>query len=74
MQNTVAALHSLGHSARHIARQLGLNRRTVRRYTGAADAHAERSKCTTPEPKVATGSGTPEPPKCTTHDAMDSSR
>lgn len=66
MQNTVAALHSLGHSIRHIARQLGLNRRTVRRYIGAADAHAERSKCTTPEPEVATGSGPPDPPKCTT--------
>jgi transposase len=68
MQTTVIALHSLGHSIRQIARQTGINRRTVRRYIGAADACLAASKCTTSTPKVATGSVGPEPPKCTTHD------
>jgi len=56
MQNTVVALHSLGHSIRYIARQLGIKRRTVRRCIGATDACSEGSKCTTHDPKVATGS------------------
>lgn len=56
MQTTVAPLHSLGHSIRSIARQLGINRRTARRYIGASDVCLEGSKCTTSEPKVATGS------------------
>lgn len=66
MQTTVIALHSLGHSIRQIARQTGINRRTVRRYIGAADACLAASKCTTSTPKVTTGSVGPEPPKCTT--------
>jgi transposase len=68
MQNTVIALHSLGYSIRQIARQTGINRRTVRRYIGATDACLASSKCTTLTPKVATGSAGPEPPKCTTPD------
>jgi transposase len=54
MQTTVVALHSLGHSIRQIARQTGINRRTARRYIGAADACLAASKCTTSTPKVAT--------------------
>jgi hypothetical protein len=68
MQTTVIALHSLGHSIRQIARQTRINRRTVRRYIGAADAGLAASKCTTSPPKVTTGSVGPEPPKCTTSD------
>lgn len=72
MQTAVAALASRGHSIRHIARQLGINRRTVRRYLpavalGEASAGA---KCTTPQPQVTTGSGgsgeLPASAKCTT--------
>jgi len=66
MQTTVVALHSLGHSIRSIARQTGLNRRTVRRYVHASDVGLKGSKCTTADPKVATGSELPDQPKYTT--------
>lgn len=76
VQNSIQNLAARGWSARRIARELGLNRRTVARYLLAAangtTAGAEvtvgseplrelvdpvpDSKCTTPGPKVTTGS------------------
>ena len=52
-QNTIEQLIGLGWSRRRIAQELGINRRTVARY----------SKCTT---QVHTGSEAPEEAKCTT--------
>ena len=66
MQKAVVALYSAGHSIRQIARQLGLNRRTVRRYVGALEGISDTSKCTTPACQVATGSLVDAPAKCTT--------
>ena len=66
MRDSVVALYSVGHSIRQIARELGLNRRTVRRYVDASGADLLGAKCTTPDPEVATGSVSPEAPKCTT--------
>ena len=68
MRNTVIALHSVGRSIRQIARELGLNRRTVRRYVGASILGLTCSKCTTPDSKVAAGSVGSAGPKCTTPD------
>lgn len=66
MRNSVVALHSLGHSIRQIASQLGLNRRTVRRYIGAPGTDPPSSKCTTPALEVAAGSEGSGAAKCTT--------
>jgi transposase len=62
MQTSVVTLHSLGYSIRSIAHQLGINRRTVRRYITADQGGCPSSKCTT---QVATGSEGLKPPKCT---------
>jgi len=51
-QETIRSLHEKGWSERRIARELGINRRTVRRYA---------SKCTIPP----TGSPDEREPKCT---------
>lgn len=56
-QQAIQALIAKGWSVRHIARTLGINRRTVKRYAAAAP------KCTT---EVITGSVSPDAPKCTT--------
>jgi transposase len=55
-QQAIQALLTKGWSVRHIARTLGINRRTVKRYAAAAP------KCTT---EVITGSVPPDEPKCT---------
>lgn len=57
-QHAIQALIAKRWSLRHIARTLGINRRTVKRY-----AAATAPKCTT---EVTTGSGPPDEPKCTT--------
>jgi transposase len=57
-QHAIQALIAKGWSVRHIARTLGVNRRTVKRY---ADASAP--KCTT---EVIAGPVPPEEAKCTT--------
>jgi transposase len=57
-QQAIQTLIAKGWSVRHIARSLGLNRRTVKRY-----AEVAQPKCTT---KVITGSAPPDGPKCTT--------
>ena len=56
-QQAIQVLIAKGWSVRHIARTLGINRRTVKRYADAAP------KCTT---QVITGSASPGVPKCTT--------
>jgi transposase len=56
-QQAIQALIAKGWSVRHIARTLGINRRTVKRYAAAAP------KCTT---EVITGSVPPDESKCTT--------
>lgn len=56
-QQAIQALIAKGWSVRRIARTLGINRRTVKRYAAAAP------KCTT---EVITGSVPPDGPKCTT--------
>ncbi|MDP3850314.1 MAG: helix-turn-helix domain-containing protein, partial [Luteolibacter sp.] len=56
-QQAIQALIAKGWSVRRIARTLGINRRTVKRYAAAA------SKCTT---EVIAGSVPPDGPKCTT--------
>ncbi|MEI8039568.1 MAG: IS21 family transposase [Verrucomicrobiota bacterium] len=56
-QQAIQALIAKGWSVRRIARTLGLNRRTVKRYADAA-----APKCTT---EVTTGSAAPGEPKCT---------
>ena len=56
-QQAIQALISKGWSVRRIARTLGINRRTVKRYADAAP------KCTT---QVITGAEPPAAPKCTT--------
>jgi predicted transcriptional regulator len=56
-QQAILALTAKGWSVRHIARTLGINRRTVKRYADAAP------KCTT---QVIAGSVPPDAPKCTT--------
>ena len=57
-QQAIQALITKGWSVRHIARTLGINRRTVKRYADAAP------KCTT---QVITGPVPPDGPKCATH-------
>lgn len=57
-QQAIQALRAKGWSVRHIARTLGINRRTVKRYAGSA-----QPKCTT---EVIAGSAPPDEPKCTT--------
>ncbi len=57
-QQAIQALAAKGWSGHRIARTLGINRRTVKRYASGAG-----SKCTT---EVTTGSGPPDEPKCTT--------
>ena len=56
-QQAIQALIAKGWPVRRIARTLGINRRTVKRYAGAAP------KCTT---GVIAGSAVPDAPKCTT--------
>ncbi len=56
-QQAIQALIAKGWSVRHIARTLGLNRRTVKHYGVVAP------KCAT---QVITGSVPPDEPKCTT--------
>jgi predicted transcriptional regulator len=56
-QQAIQALIAKDWSVRHIARTLGINRRTVKRYAAAAP------KCTT---EVITGSVSPDAPKCST--------
>jgi transposase len=56
-QQAIQALVAKGWSVRRIARTLGVNRRTVKRYASAAP------KCTT---EVIAGSEPPDEPKCTT--------
>ena len=73
-QQAIQALIAKGWSVRHIARTLGLNRRTVKRYADAAapkcttevtigSAAPGEAKCTT---QVTTGPAAPDEPKCTT--------
>ena len=73
-QQAIQALIAKGWSVRRIARTLGVNRRTVKRYAaeGAAKCTTEvttgsdtsdESKCTT---QVTTGIALPDEPKCTT--------
>ena len=57
-QQAIQALAAKGWSGHRIARTLGINRRTVKRYASGAG-----SKCTS---EVTTGSGPPDEPKCTT--------
>jgi transposase len=57
-QHTIQGLITNGWSIRRIARTLGINRRTVKRYAAVA-----APKCTT---EVATGSVPPDESKCTT--------
>jgi transposase len=57
-QQAIQALNAKGWSIRRIARTLGVNRRTVKRYAGAA-----APKCTT---EVTAGSVARDEPKCTT--------
>jgi len=57
-QQAIQALVAKGWSVRRIARTLGINRRTVKRY-----ADLTPPKCTT---EVIAGSEPPEEPKCTT--------
>jgi transposase len=70
MQTTINALYSLGRSIRQIARELGLNRRTVRRYVGAAlrARSPDGPEGTVPDSEVASGSVGLDKPKCTTPD------
>lgn len=56
-QQAIQSLIAKGWSVRHIARALGINRRTVKRYAAAAP------KCTT---EVIAGSVPPDESKCTT--------
>lgn len=73
-QHAIQSLIAKGWSVRRIARTLGLNRRTVQRYSDAGNPKCTtqviagsvppgESKCTT---QVITGSVPPDPPKCTT--------
>ena len=56
-QEAIRSLYQKGWSQRRIGRELGINRRTVRRYV------EEEAKCTS----ISTpGSGEPEEAKCTT--------
>jgi transposase len=64
-QTTIASLAVKGWSIRRIARMLGVNRRTVRRYYGGA-AGVTDSKCTTPGTEVSAGIAAPPSAKCTT--------
>ena len=57
-QQAIQALIAKGWSVRLIARTLGINRRTVKRYAARA-----APKCTT---EVTTGPAPPDGPKCTT--------
>jgi transposase len=57
-QEAIRSLHEKGWSQRRIARELGLHRKTVGRYIGAA------AKCTT---DLITGSGVEAGAKCTTN-------
>ena len=59
MQSTIKHLARQGWSIRRIARELGINRRTVAKYTVE---FRETSKCTTPETRVPAGNLE----KCTT--------
>lgn len=63
-QISIASLAAKGWSIRRIARMLGVNRRTVRRYYGGGGSVAD-SKCTTSDCEVSAGVG----PKCTTPDS-----
>ena len=62
MQSTIKHLARQGWSIRRIARELGINRRTVAKYTVE---FRETSKCTTPETRVPAGNLG----KCTTLEA-----
>lgn len=78
-QEAIRTLAAKGFSLRWIARELGVNRRTVARYAGevvskcttlesevtAGSEGAEGSKCTSPEGEVTTGSGGVAEAKCT---------
>jgi len=57
-QQAIQALVAKGWSVRHIARTLGINRRTVKRYAAVA-----QPKCTT---EVIAGPVPLDHPKCTT--------
>jgi transposase len=79
-QLVIQSLVAKGFSLRRIARELGVNRRTVARYAGAVDSKCttavaevtagsegvEESKCTTSEPQVTAGSAVEAESKCTT--------
>ena len=60
-QEAIRTLAAKGFSLRRIARELGVNRRTVARYAGG-----EVSKCTTLEGEVTAGSEEVQEAKCTT--------
>ena len=60
-QEAIRTLAAKGFSLRRIARELGVNRRTVARYAGG-----EVSKCTTLEGEVTAGSEDVQAAKCTT--------
>ena len=60
-QETIRTLAAKGFSQRRIARELGVNRRTVARYAGRVV-----SKCTTLGGEVTAGSEGGEEAKCTT--------
>ena len=78
-QEAIRTLAAKGFSLRRIARELGVNRRTVARYAGevvskcttlaeevtAGLAGVEGSKCTTHEGEVTTGLGAVAEAKCT---------
>lgn len=64
-QTAIASLAAKGCSIRRIARILGVNRRTVRRYYGGAGRVTE-SKCTTSDCEVSAGTAAPSSAKCTT--------